>query len=371
MKRASRSVRGVPPILLLTVLLPACSGGGPARPGEGAAAGGEPGATGPGSSVAAGLAHGDEAYRVGDYPEAQTAYQEVLRLDPDQPHAVAALATAWLKTNQVKTAEDLVAAYLGRRPGDLNARLVLGRTLIREGDYPRAAEALETVLKGDPDNLMALYNLGFIAYRTRGYERAQTLLQRVIALKPEHPEAHYTLGLTNLALGRTAEAIAELERAVQIDPKHVGAHFNLVGAYQRAGRRAEAEREQRVYADLSGRSKAKEEKESQIRSQMVEPMQLVKDRRYEEALSRYRDLAARYPDYAPLQHQVGVVSLRLGRRSEALDALRKAVRLDPRLSDSHYLLANLYREQGDRAEADRELQIFATLETIPEGKSGY
>jgi len=61
----------------------------------------------------------------------------------------------------------------------------------------------------------------------------------------------------------------------------------------------------------------------------------------------------------------------LSRRDEAFTTLLKAVQLDPKLSDPHYLLAGLYRERGDEPSADRELATFAALETIPEGKSGY
>ena len=59
------------------------------------------------------------------------------------------------------------------------------------------------------------------------------------------------------------------------------------------------------------------------------------------------------------------------RREAAEAASARAVELDPRLSDARYLLAALYRQMGDRAAAERELEVFAVLETIPEGKSGY
>jgi tetratricopeptide (TPR) repeat protein len=92
---------------------------------------------------------------------------------------------------------------------------------------------------------------------------------------------------------------------------------------------------------------------------------------FPEALKEYQALLARYPDHAPLYNDIGRVELRLGRRQDALKSLQRAAELDPRLSEPHYLLANLYRETGDSAAAERELRTFTTLETIPEGKSGY
>jgi tetratricopeptide (TPR) repeat protein len=316
-------------------------------------------------------AHAESAFREGDYVEAQGAFEQALQIEPDQPRAVAALGTCYLKNRQIKKAEEMLTAHLQKRADDTGARLVLARVLIRQGELTEAAEALRTVLRAAPDNLLANYNLGFIDYRGRNYDEALAHLKRTIELKPDHPEAHYTLGLTYLALNRTDEAIKALEEAVAIDPRHVGARFNLANAYARAGRTTQAEAQQRVYADLSGRSKAAAEKEAQIKISSVRAVQFLLNQKYPEALAEYRALAARFPDHAPLYNEIGRLQMRLGRKPEAQGSLRKAAALDPRLSEPHYLLAELYREMGDAASADRELQIFSTLETIPEGKSGY
>ncbi len=340
-----------------------CSGGTPPAP---------PAETDqPHDSLATILAHADGAFRDGALSEAESTYEQALRIDPDNPRAVTNLATCYLKDRQAKRAEEILAAHLGRRPDDIGARLVLARVFIRESQLDHAATALRTVLKVDPGNLVAHYNLGFVAYRSRNYDEAREHLTKAIALKPDHPEAHYTLGLTDLAQGRNEEAITDLEKAVAIEPKHVGAHFNLVSAYVRVGRTKDAERHRAIYADLSGRSKAKVERETQVKTESVKAIRLVLDGKYAEALAEYQTLARRYPDNAGLYHQIGLMQLRLGRKDEALEALKKSIELDPGKSDPHYLLANLYREMGDAAAAERELSIFATLETIPEGKSGY
>jgi tetratricopeptide (TPR) repeat protein len=92
---------------------------------------------------------------------------------------------------------------------------------------------------------------------------------------------------------------------------------------------------------------------------------------YEGALEEYMKLKPDYPDYAPLYARIGKLQLQLGRRREALESLQHAVELDPRVREPHYLLSNLYQEMGDAEAAARERQIFATLETIPERRTGY
>ncbi|MCZ6696693.1 MAG: tetratricopeptide repeat protein [Acidobacteria bacterium] len=227
------------------------------------------------------------------------------------------------------------------------------------------------MLVSDPDSLLAHYNLGFIAQRSRRYDEAETHLRHTIRLSPRHPEAHYRLGLTYLVQKRVEEAIAALEQAVEIDPDHVGAHFNLANAFARAGRMSQAEKYQRRYAELSGRSEAEVEIKTQIATLSTAALQHEMNERFSEALAEYEQLAEQFSDHAPLYERIGRLRMKLGRPQEALAALKRAIDLNPRLSDAHYLLAALYRQMGDREAADRELEVFAVLETIPEGKSGY
>jgi tetratricopeptide (TPR) repeat protein len=323
------------------------------------------------ATLDAALQHGNAAFKDGEYAEAAAAYETALTIDADQPKAVVGLATCRLKVHQVKGAHDLLADHLTRHPEDAPARLVLARALVREADFDQAAIELRKVLEKDPDNLLAQYNLGFIAYRSARYDEAEKYLTRTLALRPDHPEAHYTLGLVDLARGRNDEAVKELQEAIRIDPKHVGAHFNLAAAAARSGDLALAEKEQRAYAELSGRNKAETERAEQVKAQSLPAVQHMMAGEYAAALEEYRKLLARYPDHAPLLNDIGRVQMRLGQRQEALATLKRAEEIDPRLSEPHYLLANLYGETGDTEAAARELRIFSGLETIPEGKSGY
>jgi superkiller protein 3 len=345
------------------VLLGGCGGQPPAPP--------DPGSPFAGESLPTILAHADSAFREGEYVEAQAAYEEAIRIDPENSGATANLGTCLLHNRQIRRAREVLEAFVSRHPEDVPTRLVLARVFIRQADLERAAALLEAILKTQPDLLTARYNLGFLSYRLRRYDVARTHLRRAVEIRPEFPEAFYTLGLNAMALGHLDEAIAAFERAVVLDPRHVGARFNLANAHARAGNTAEWQKHQAVFADLSGRSKAQQERETQIKASSVEAIRLIQQQRLPEALAEYAALAERFPDHAPLHLEVGRLQHRLGRREEALRSLRRAVELDARLSQPHYLLAEIYREIGDTEAARREIEIFAALETIPEGKSGY
>jgi superkiller protein 3 len=350
--------------VLVWAAVSGCPGGGPETGPSTAAAR-------PTESLQTILSHAEDTFRDGDYLEAQMAYEQAVQIDPDQSRATVNLATCYLKNRLVRKAQDLLEQFLARHPDDPAARLVQARTLMRVGDLGAAAQALRQVVRTNPELVMAHYNLGFVAYRSRLYDEAEEHLKRACELKPDLPDAYYTLGLTYLALKRYPESIASLEQAVRVDPRHVGARFNLANAYARAGRMQDAEKQQAVYADLSGHSKAQKEKETQIKASSVKAIQFMLDKKYPEALQEYQALSARFPDDASIYSQIGQILIILSRRDEAFAALQKATTLDPKLSDPHYLLSGLYRERGDAQAAERELTTFAALETIPEGKSGY
>jgi tetratricopeptide (TPR) repeat protein len=350
---------GAVPLALLLTTTPGCPSGTPQK---------VPAAPGDGGLQAV-LLHADDAYRGGDYREAQSAYEEALRLAPGDRHATASLANCYFRNRKEKKAEALLAEHLERHPDDVSSRLLLARVMIRQGNLERAAEALRTAVAEEPDNLIGQYNLGFVAYRLRLYDEAHEHLERTIALQPGHPEAHYTLGLVLLAQQRVEEAIAALDKAVAVSPRHAGARFNLASANARAGRMEEAKRHQEVFTELSGLSERASTEEKQVKSSSLKAVQFLMDRNYPEALAEYERLAAEHPGYAPLHNAIGVIRMRLGRRDAAVEALRRAASLDPLLSEPHFLLATLYAEMGDEAAAARERQAFDTLESIPEKPS--
>src|SRR5262245_19257145 len=74
-------------------------------------------------ALAAALDHGEAAFKDGEYAEAEKAFAEARRLQPDNARAVVAGATCMLKTHQVKAAHDLLTSYLAAHPGDAAARL--------------------------------------------------------------------------------------------------------------------------------------------------------------------------------------------------------------------------------------------------------
>jgi tetratricopeptide (TPR) repeat protein len=83
---------------------------------------------------------------------------------------------------------------------------------------------------------------------------------------------------------------------------------------------------------------------------------LVKDNEPQAALPLLRTVLKRDPAFFPAEASLGRAYMHLGRYTDAIPHLKKALVLNDRLT--LYQLAQAYKKTGDNAEADRYLRKF-------------
>jgi tetratricopeptide (TPR) repeat protein len=137
--------------------------------------------------------------------------------------------------------------------------------------------------------------------------------QRSVTFDPEFAEAHCNLGVEYTALGLLDEAVSALRRALELDPATGVHHANLAYALIRINREDEAEREAQTAVDLD-------------------------------------------PSYAKGQFLLGfLLARRPQTRRLAAAHLADAAR---QLPEAHFLLAEMYLDQGDSQIAAEELDRY-------------
>lgn len=91
---------------------------------------------------------------------------------------------------------------------------------------------------------------------------------------------------------------------------------------------------------------------------------LFGEKKYDEALAKYREAAAKEPRQAPFHGAIGRTLLAKGNGKEAEAALRKAVAIDDELYEPHLLLGALLRKNRDPkgaiAELNRSMALLPT-----------
>jgi tetratricopeptide (TPR) repeat protein len=197
--------------------------------------------------------------------EAVHAYEEAVRLDPDAPAPLRALAPLYLALDRTDDALDAYRKVLELDPDDLDTGYAYARQL-RAADKPKEAIAVlertatRTGLKDRPElrlqihtDLGALYEIaGDPKHAEAALRDAAAILNRPEALLEQGPftraeidsqasELYERLGRLCLKAGRTDQAVADFEQARKKDASRAARlSYNLAEVYAGQGKTAEA-----------------------------------------------------------------------------------------------------------------------------------
>jgi tetratricopeptide (TPR) repeat protein len=200
-------------------------------------------------------------------------YQDVLRLDPDQPDALYLSGMYHLAGGHMEQGIALVQRALRHRPafpaaqfnlgmayhaldreadaiepfqraieldpGMAEAHAALGGSLHRLARMEEARDSFRRSLELRPDDAATLLNYGVVLQALLQFEDAITCYRRAIALQPVNVDAHNNLGTALAALHQMDAAIESYRRALALDAGHAQTHANLGIALLQAGRYAE------------------------------------------------------------------------------------------------------------------------------------
>jgi tetratricopeptide (TPR) repeat protein len=176
---------------------------------------------------------------------------------------------------------------------------------------PLPAEAIAKITEQFLDAYSFL-RAGMANERTGNYPAAVRAYERGLAVEPGNVELLNALGFAQFQQGKSQEAVVALEKALAADPKHWKAHNNMGLAAIDIGELELAE-------------------------------------------AHYRESLAIKPQPA-IYNDLGFVLERQGLTEEAVDAYRKAIKLDPGLASAHYNLGSSLARSGQLVEAESHLR---------------
>ncbi len=251
-------------------------------------------------------------------PEAAIAtFQRARSLVPEHGGFDAALVQALVLAREYEQAATLARAARRRNPGDLRLAQLEARALTRSGREDRAVVVMREALAEHADNVQAHLSLaealqdadriaeadqvlaeaarrfpghvdvafqqGALLEQRRDFGGAEAAFRRVLTVDPEHAPALNYLGYMLADRGeRLEEAVGLIERALAIDPGN-GAYLDSLGwAYYR-------------------------------------------QKRFREAEPLLRRAAEQLPTNSVVQEHLGDLLAALGRRTEAVEAWKRAL----------------------------------------------
>ncbi|MGQ0735738.1 MAG: protein kinase domain-containing protein [Acidobacteriota bacterium] len=221
-----------------------------------------------------------------------------------------------------------------------------------KGGLQRALQYFEQAIEKDPSYALAYSGqadlhavqaiYGFVPPH-QAFSRASRATEQALALDPALPEGHFSAAARAWCYDFDwLAAERHFRRAIELNPNNSVAHCWYAHMLCYLGRLDEetAERE---------RAQAIDPLSAYINS--MAGLQLVGERRYEEALVECRKALDTEPDYLVALYSVTGAYSRLGRHDEAIAAMERAVSLADRASFYLGILGATYAEAGhvDRA----------------------
>jgi len=165
--------------------------------------------------------------QTGRMPEALSANQKAIVIDPQDVEAYNNLGNTLQELNRLEDAEAIFRQAIALKPGFAEAHSNLGNTLQKIGRLEEAEASYKQAIALKPDYAEAHSNLGVMQQGFSKLEEAEASYKQAIALKPDYAEAHNNLGNTLKELGRLEEAEASYKQAIALKPDYAEAHSNL------------------------------------------------------------------------------------------------------------------------------------------------
>ncbi len=147
----------------------------------------------------------DSYLQTGKYQAAENRYAAILKSNPNNVQARAAMSMAQAELYKLDAAEKNANQVLAKNPKNSMAHLTKGIV------YRNRTASLDMTYRSKRDELLA---------------KSASELQQAISYNAHLPEAHNQLGVTYRFMGRNNEAMAEFQKALEMDPKFSEALLN-------------------------------------------------------------------------------------------------------------------------------------------------
>ncbi len=176
------------------------------------------------------LERGVRAQQAGRTSEAVALYLDVLRHQPDNPHACRLLGELALHSGMFGQAVEMLSIAARLLPRDAALRVNLGAAHQAIEDWNAAERSYRSALTLDPNLIQAHGNLASVLAERGDAAAAEREYRALIAANPGFADAHVNLGNLLRRKGDIAGAITCYRQAVACTPDHAMAHNNLGGA---------------------------------------------------------------------------------------------------------------------------------------------
>jgi tetratricopeptide (TPR) repeat protein len=298
------------------------------------------------------------------YQQAITALESATLYRPDSQEVLIDLAIAYFDAERYEKALEPLGKALSLNPQSAGAHHMLGKSYFMLGDFVKSAAELQTALKITPSDYDIAYTLGLAYLKQHQLAPTQQIFERMLRQLGDRPQLRVIFGRAYRETGFLAEAIEEFKKAVALDPHFPRAHYYLGLTYllkDGASRLPDAEQEFKI--ELNSHP-------DEFFANYYLGIVYLMNRKWEPAISLLQKAVLIQPTNPDPYFHLGQAYQAIERYTEAIEALRKSIALNPSLNHNdyqvataHYRLGQSLLKAGQNEAAQKELQLSAELKS--------
>ncbi|PKB84264.1 MAG: hypothetical protein BZY88_00630 [SAR202 cluster bacterium Io17-Chloro-G9] len=306
------------------------------------------------------LALANSAYNLPELAdETVLFYQRALELVPGSWRIKNEVADAYLDAGQPVEALQTLEGSLAITEGDNKSGAALaiqGSAYLAQNNLEGSAKAFERSLELQPDgplSILARQSLGDVYIRLGQYERALENLDEVVRLRPLDPESYSGRARSYLEQGQYEQAITDYSAAIRLNAFDAQGYFDRGMAYAELG---QAEKEIEAQNELTVQTLQKaillEPQQASAYASLGRIYAQLDD--HEQSIQALNQAIVLDPQDAASFAFRGSTYGELGQHRRAIQDFNRAITLDPENSAFYVLRGNAYGELGLYSQANVE-----------------
>ncbi len=202
-----------------------------------------PGVLGPELTVLLARAYSDS----GRLEDAANVLRAASRTDPASVPLANALSGVLVMQSRKQEAEDVLETAMKQHPSDPAVQLLYLRLLVMNDDTARARPLAARLLASDQNNWEVQYLNGLLDRRAGDFAAARPLLEHAAALNPNSIEVRQNLATVLAKLGFPAQAKEQFQKAIDLGSQDPQIRFELAGVLRTLGETQAAQEQIRIY----------------------------------------------------------------------------------------------------------------------------
>ena len=285
------------------------------------------------------------------YKTAQFELQQANALQPETFEILHNLGQTYLREHDYAKADLTLSRALKLKPQSADTLYLLAQVYSNQSRPVDALDVLVRAHKLAPENTDVIFLMARVSMTQNYFEDAIPLLESGLKIAPNRPDLHAALGESYFMSGKVDSAVAEFKRLIELDPS--AASYAFMGlSYRHLGRFDEALKYFNDGLKLDPHN-----------TSCLYNVGYIQERQgnYARAEELFQQVLRSNPDFPDALLELANLRVKDKKYAEAVDYLRRFVKVSHSPADGYYKLAMAERSLHQIAAAQRDLSIFQTL----------